>query len=158
MIPALAHAEYARYGVMHRNTFLNSPMLLDDHFRFREGLYFAGQVTGVEGYTELRGLGPWLPGLSCSRTWSGRIRTDWTDETVLGAMGRYVASANRNFQPMNATFGLLAPLAGKKIRVKKERYAGHRRALPAKDRRNRERTVKVGRAAPACATFLFFRR
>ena len=122
MIPALAHAEYARYGVMHRNTFLNSPMLLDDHFRFREGLYFAGQMTGVEGYIESAASGM-VAGLSLFQDLSGRPRTDWTDETVLGAMGRYVASANRNFQPMNATFGLLAPLAGKKIRVKKERYA-----------------------------------
>ena len=122
MIPALAHAEYARYGVMHRNTFLNSPTLLDDHFRFREGLYFAGQMTGVEGYIESAASGM-VAGLSLFQDLSGRPRTDWTDETVLGAMGRYVASANRNFQPMNATFGLLAPLAGKKIRVKKERYA-----------------------------------
>lgn len=122
MIPALAHAEYARYGVMHRNTFLNSPTLLDDHFRFRKGLYFAGQMTGVEGYIESAASGM-VAGLSLFQDLRGRPRTDWTDETVLGAMGRYVASANRNFQPMNATFGLLAPLAGKKIRVKKERYA-----------------------------------
>ena len=122
MIPALAHAEFARYGVMHRNTFLNSPQLLDDHFRFREGLYFAGQMTGVEGYIESAASGM-VAGLSLFQDLSGRPRTDWTDETVLGAMGRYVAAPNRNFQPMNATFGLLAPLSGKKIRVKKERYA-----------------------------------
>lgn len=122
MIPALAHAEFARYGVMHRNTFLNSPQLLDDHFRFREGLYFAGQMTGVEGYIESAASGM-VAGISLFQELSGKTRTDWTDETVLGAMGRYVAAPNRNFQPMNATFGLLAPLAGKKIRVKKERYA-----------------------------------
>ncbi|MGI5885241.1 MAG: methylenetetrahydrofolate--tRNA-(uracil(54)-C(5))-methyltransferase (FADH(2)-oxidizing) TrmFO [Candidatus Spyradocola sp.] len=122
MIPALAHAEYARYGVMHRNTFLNSPQLLDDHFRFREGLYFAGQMTGVEGYIESAASGL-VAGISLYQDLAGKPRTDWTDETVLGAMGRYVSTANRNFQPMNATFGLLAPLTGKKIRVKKERYA-----------------------------------
>ena len=122
MIPALAHAEFVRYGVMHRNTFLNSPQLLDDHFRFREGLYFAGQMTGVEGYIESAASGM-VAGISLFQELSGQTRTDWTDETVLGAMGRYVAAPNRNFQPMNATFGLLAPLAGKKIRVKKERYA-----------------------------------
>ena len=78
MIPALAHAEYARYGVMHRNTFLNSPTLLDDHFRFREGLYFAGQMTGVEGYIESAASGM-VAGLSLFQDLSGgRARTGRT--------------------------------------------------------------------------------
>lgn len=122
MIPGLEHAEFARYGVMHRNTFLNSPQLLDDHFRLREGLYFAGQMTGVEGYIESAASGM-LAGISMWQDLCGKERTDWTDLTVIGAMGKYISTPNRNFQPMNATFGVMAPLEGKKIRVKKERYA-----------------------------------
>ena len=122
MIPGLEHAEFPRYGVMHRNTFLNSPQLLDDHFRLREGLYFAGQMTGVEGYIESAASGM-LAGISMWQDLCGKERTDWTDLTVIGAMGKYISTPNRNFQPMNATFGVMAPLEGKKIRVKKERYA-----------------------------------
>ena len=122
MIPGLENAEFVRYGVMHRNTFLNSPELLDDHFKMRDGLYFAGQMTGVEGYIESAASGM-MAGISLAQELQGKERTDWTDKTVLGAMGRYVSTQNRNFQPMNATFGVLAPLEGKKIRHKKERYA-----------------------------------
>ena len=120
MIPALKNAEYARYGVMHRNTFLNSPELLDDHYRLREGLYFAGQMTGVEGYIESAASGM-IAGISLAQELAGQARTDWTDLTCIGAMGRYVAAHNRNFQPMNATFGIMAPLDGPRIRNKKER-------------------------------------
>ena len=122
MIPGLENAEFVRYGVMHRNTFLNSPELLDDHFKMRDGLYFAGQMTGVEGYIESAASGM-LAGISLAEELQGKERTDWTDKTVIGAMGRYVSTANRSFQPMNATFGVMAPLEGKKIRHKKERYA-----------------------------------
>lgn len=121
MIPGLEHAEFVRYGVMHRNTFLNSPGMLDDHFKFRDGLYFAGQMTGVEGYIESAASGM-LAGISLAQELQGRERTNWTDQTAIGAMGRYVSTPNRNFQPMNATFGLMAPLEGKKVRNKKERY------------------------------------
>ncbi len=121
MIPGLERAEFVRYGVMHRNTFLNSPELLDDHFKLRDGLYFAGQMTGVEGYIESAASGM-IAGISLAEELQGKERTDWTDKTVLGAMGRYVSTPNRNFQPMNATFGVLAPYEGKKIRNKKERY------------------------------------
>lgn len=121
MIPGLEHAEFVRYGVMHRNTFLNSPQLLDDHYKLRDGLYFAGQMTGVEGYIESAASGM-LAAISLWQDLSGKPRTDWTDRTVIGAMGRYVSTPNRNFQPMNATFGIMAPLEGKKIRIKKERY------------------------------------
>lgn len=121
MIPGLEHAQYARYGVMHRNTFLNSPQLLDDHYKLRDGLYFAGQMTGVEGYVESAASGM-VAGIAMAQELAGRARTDWTDETVLGALGRYVSTPNRNFQPMNATFGILKPLEGKRVRAKKERY------------------------------------
>ena len=121
MIPGLENAEFVRYGVMHRNTFLNSPELLDDHFKLRDGLYFAGQMTGVEGYIESAASGM-LAGISLAEELQGKPRTDWTDKTVIGAMGRYVSTPNRSFQPMNATFGVMAPLEGKKIRHKKERY------------------------------------
>lgn len=122
MIPGLEHAEFARYGVMHRNTYLNSPGFLDEHYRCigREDLFFAGQMTGVEGYVESAGSGL-MAGLSMARQLKGEAPIDFTDRTAIGAMGRYIATPNRDFQPMNANFGLMAPLE-KRIRSKKERY------------------------------------
>ena len=79
-------------------------------------------MTGVEGYIESAASGM-LAGISMWQDLCGKERTDWTDLTVIGAMGKYISTPNRNFQPMNATFGVMAPLEGKKIRVKKERYA-----------------------------------
>ena len=116
MIPGLENAEFARYGVMHRNTFLHSPGFLNAHFEMisRPQCYFAGQMTGVEGYVESAASGL-LCGLSLGR-----------DFTAMGAMGRYVSTPNRDFQPMNCTFGLLDGLLvdkqHKKIRNKQERY------------------------------------
>lgn len=121
MIPGMEHAEFVRYGVMHRNTFLNSPGLLDDHFKLRDGLYFAGQMTGVEGYIESAASGM-LAGISLAQELAGKSRTDFTDLTCIGAMGKYVSTPNASFQPMNAAFGVMAPLEGKKVRNKKERY------------------------------------
>ena len=124
MIPGLEHAEFVRYGVMHRNSFLDSPRLLGADYALRSNpnCFFAGQMTGVEGYIESAASGM-LAGISMWQDLCGKERTDWTDLTVIGAMGKYISTPNRNFQPMNATFGVMAPLEGKKIRVKKERYA-----------------------------------
>ena len=109
LIPGLEKARYARFGAMHRNTFLNSPGLLDQDFRLREGLYFAGQMTGVEGYIESAASGL-VAGVCLAAELAGRPRPDFTDETVLGAMGRYISTPNRHFQPMNANFGVMAEL------------------------------------------------
>ncbi len=119
LIPGLEKARYARYGVMHRNTFLNSPELLDCRFRLREGLYFAGQMTGVEGYIESAASGL-VAGVSLAAELQGRPLPDFTGETVLGAMGRYISTPNRNFQPMNANFGVMDELPSR-IRNKRER-------------------------------------
>ena len=121
LIPGLEKARYARFGAMHRNTFLNSPGLLDQDFRLREGLYFAGQMTGVEGYIESAASGL-VAGVCLAAELAGRPRPDFTDETVLGAMGRYISTPNRHFQPMNANFGVMAELP-RRVRNKQERYA-----------------------------------
>ena len=123
MIPGLAHAEFVRYGVMHRNTFLNSPALLDGDFSFRRrpGLYFAGQITGVEGYMESAGSGI-LAGINLARRLQGREPLLLPETTMLGALSRHVSQyAGKDFQPMGANFGVLPPLP-EKIRDKRQRY------------------------------------
>ena len=123
MIPGLAHAEFVRYGVMHRNTFLNSPQLLDGDFSFRRrpGLYFAGQITGVEGYMESAGSGI-LAGINLARRLQGREPLLLPETTMLGALSRHVSQyAGKDFQPMGANFGVLPPLP-EKIRDKRQRY------------------------------------
>ena len=123
MIPGLAHAEFVRYGVMHRNTFLNSPALLDGDFSFRRrpGLYFAGQITGVEGYMESAGSGI-LAGINLARRLNGRGPLLLPETTMLGALSRHVSQyAGKDFQPMGANFGVLPPLP-EKIRDKRQRY------------------------------------
>ena len=127
MIPGLENAEFARMGVMHRNTFLNSPGFLDDTYRVinRPELYFAGQITGVEGYVESAASGL-LAGLSMAYRMHGDTPPRFSGKTALGAMGRYISSPNKRFQPMNCAFGLIDPLGyapgEKKIRNKQERY------------------------------------
>jgi methylenetetrahydrofolate--tRNA-(uracil-5-)-methyltransferase len=127
LIPGLEHAEYARYGVMHRNTFLNSPGFLNDRFEMinRPLCYFAGQMTGVEGYVESAGSGL-VAGWSLACQLSGTVMPSLPGYTAIGALGRYVSTPNRNFQPMNCTFGIIDPLppssGKKKIRDKKTRY------------------------------------
>ncbi len=123
MIPGLEHAEFVRYGVMHRNTFLPSPGLLsfDYQMRTRPGLYFAGQITGVEGYVESASSGL-LAALELSRALRGLPPVDFTAGTAIGALGHYVAEyAGNDFQPMNVTFGIMDPLS-ERIRNKQERY------------------------------------
>ncbi len=127
LIPGLEHAEYARYGVMHRNTFLNSPGFLNDRFEMinRPLCYFAGQMTGVEGYVESAASGL-VAGWSLACQLSGTVMPSLPGYTAIGALGRYVSTPNRNFQPMNCTFGIIDPLppssGKKKIRDKKTRY------------------------------------
>ncbi len=127
MIPGLEHAEFARYGVMHRNTFLDSPGFLNSHFEMisRPQTYFAGQMTGVEGYVESAASGL-LAGLSLGHDLRGLGTVDFPGLTAMGAMGRYVSTPNHRFQPMNCTFGLIDSLPvdreHKKIRNKQMRY------------------------------------
>lgn len=124
MIPGLEHAEYARYGVMHRNTFLNSPKILTSGFAFRENpdLFFAGQMTGVEGYMESAASGI-MAGINAVRRLSGKGPLLLPETTMIGALARYVESGGAgSFQPMGVNFGLLPPLT-EKIRDKRERYA-----------------------------------
>ncbi len=109
MIPALAKGEYLRYGVMHRNTYLSSPDILNADFSVKENpaLFFAGQITGVEGYVESAASGL-LAGLNMWRRANGKNTLVPSDRTVLGALAHYVATPNRDYQPMNANFGILA--------------------------------------------------
>lgn len=124
MIPALKNAEFVRYGVMHRNTFIDSPKVLnaDYSFRTREGLYFAGQITGVEGYMESASSGI-LAGINAARHIKGEQPLVLKNTTMMGALAEYISSSpSKDFQPMGANFGILPPLA-EKIRDKRERYA-----------------------------------
>lgn len=127
MIPGLEHAEFARLGVMHRNTFLNSPGFLDDTFRVinRPQLSFAGQITGVEGYVESAASGL-LVGLTTAYRALGKEAPHFSGQTAIGAMARYVSTPNKRFQPMNCAFGLIDPLevkpGEKRIRNKQQRY------------------------------------
>ena len=122
MIPGLEHAEFLRYGVMHRNTFLHSPGFLDANYQMisRPGTYFAGQMTGVEGYVESASSGM-VAGISLARQLLGLPPVDFTDLTAIGALGRHVSQATGDFQPMNANFGLIAAYP-RRIRSKQERY------------------------------------
>ncbi len=131
LIPGLENAEIVRYGVMHRNTFMNSPKVLQDTYQFknRDNLFFAGQMTGVEGYVESAASGL-IAGINAARMLKGEELLAFPAETVIGSMVHYITSANeKNFQPMNANFGLLPDLPVK-IKGKKERNEEHaKRAL-----------------------------
>ncbi|MBR6549431.1 MAG: methylenetetrahydrofolate--tRNA-(uracil(54)-C(5))-methyltransferase (FADH(2)-oxidizing) TrmFO [Clostridia bacterium] len=123
MIPALKNAEYVRYGVMHRNTFLDSPRLLNQDFSLKENpdLFFAGQMTGVEGYMESAASGI-LAGVNAYRRLTGQASLALPETTMMGALSRHIGNQNTaDFQPMGASFGLLPPLP-ELIRDKKERY------------------------------------
>ena len=122
MIPGLEHAEFLRYGVMHRNTFLHAPGFLDEHYQMiaRPGTYFAGQMTGVEGYVESASSGL-VAGISLARQLQGMEPVEFTRLTAIGALAHHVAHAVGDFQPMNANFGLIEPYE-KRIRNKQERY------------------------------------
>jgi methylenetetrahydrofolate--tRNA-(uracil-5-)-methyltransferase len=120
MIPALKNAEFVRYGVMHRNTYLNSPKLLDRYYRLREQprISFAGQMTGVEGYVESAASGM-LVGIETAARVLGLPPVDFPQETAIGALGLYISGGSvGDFQPMNINFGIIKPL---EYRVKGKR-------------------------------------
>ena len=127
MIPGLESAEFSRFGIMHRNTYLDSPKLLDATYALRKDprIYFAGQMTGVEGYVESAGSG-FLSGLfAAAKIHEQLLPVSFSDSTMLGAMAAYVSDQNvRTFSPMNANFGLIAPL-GYKVHSKKEKYLAY---------------------------------
>ena len=135
MIPALKNAEFMRYGVMHRNTFLNAPELLDASFRMksRPNLLFAGQMTGVEGYMESAAAGI-LAGINACRMVRGQEPFILPRDTMMGALAAHVSTPNADYQPMGANFGIL-PTLETHIRDKKMRYAAlAQRALESLDR------------------------
>ncbi len=123
MIPALHDAQFVRYGVMHRNSFLNSPRVLTSYFNMKEmpDIFFAGQITGVEGYMESAAAGI-LAGINAARKFRGEQMLLLPENTMLGALSRYVENTEtKNYQPMGAAIGLLPPLE-ERIRDKHERY------------------------------------
>lgn len=127
MIPGLENAVFLRYGVMHRNTYINSPGFLDRDYSVKEcpRVYFAGQMTGVEGYIESAASG-FLAGLSAACTLTGHPFPDFTDKTMIGAMAKYVSEGGESdFQPMNANFGIIAPLGVKLKGGKRPRYEAY---------------------------------
>ena len=135
MIPGLEKAEYARYGVMHRNTYLNGPDVLGDNFALRTNplFRFAGQMTGVEGYMESAASGL-VAGVMLSRRLRGLNEPTLPGTTMLGALVRHTTTKTTNYQPMNANFGILDPLE-KRVRGKKFRYeAMSERALADLDK------------------------
>ena len=124
MIPALKNAEFVRYGVMHRNTFIDSPRLLNSDYSFRKrgNLFFAGQITGVEGYMESASSGI-MAGINMVRLLQGKETLVLPETSMMGALMRYISDESvKNFQPMGANFGVLPPIEPK-IRDKQERYA-----------------------------------
>ena len=135
MIPALKNAEFVRYGVMHRNTYLDSPRLLDRYYRVKAEprICFAGQVTGVEGYVESTASGC-LAALEMARRIQGKSPADFPQETANGALALYISNESvANFQPMNVNFGIMPPL-GYRVKGKRNKNAElSRRALEALD-------------------------
>lgn len=135
MIPGLENAEFVRFGVMHKNTYLNSPQLLDKHFNLRSNkrFYFAGQMTGVEGYVESAASGL-MAGLAAARAVLELPEVEFPDVTAHGALANYISNpAIENFQPMNINFGLIPPLT---VRIRKKREKNAQiaaRALKALD-------------------------
>lgn len=123
MFPALKNAEFLRFGVMHRNTFIDSPRLLNGDFSLRSNpyIFFGGQITGVEGYMESAASGL-MAGINLSKRLKGEETVILPEDTMIGALSRYISDESvKNFQPMGANFGVLPPLL-EKIRDKQERY------------------------------------
>ena len=122
MIPGLKNAEFIKYGVMHRNTYINSPKLLDNKYNLKNNpnIFFAGQITGVEGYVESIASGM-VAAINAISNFRNEDKKILPNTTVIGALAEYISSPNEKFQPMNANFGILPALEGK-IRDKQERY------------------------------------
>ena len=133
LIPGLENAEFVKYGVMHRNTYINSSRLLDETYclKSNNNIYFAGQITGVEGYVESISSGM-VAALNVVEKFKEKSKKEsknkndneviFPETTVIGALAKYISTENKKFQPMNANFGILPELEGKKIKDKKERY------------------------------------
>ena len=123
MIPGLENAEFAKYGVMHRNTFINSTKLLDRTYQLKKNknIYFAGQITGVEGYVESISSGL-VSGINAVKQLKQEEKIEFSEYTMIGALAKYISTPNDKFQPMNANYGILPELEGKKISDKKLKY------------------------------------
>ena len=124
-IPGLEQADFVKYGVMHRNTYINSSELLDETYNLKSNnnIYFAGQITGVEGYVESISSGMIASLNAINKFKNIDKKVTFPNTTVIGALSKYIATPNEKFQPMNANFGILPELEGKKIKDKKERYS-----------------------------------
>jgi len=122
MIPGLENAEFVKYGVMHRNTYINSTNLLDNTYNLKSNtnIFFAGQITGVEGYVESISSGL-VAGINAVNKLLNKSKVQFSSKTVIGALSNYISTENKNFQPMNANFGILSEL-DEKIKDKKLRY------------------------------------
>lgn len=122
MIPGLESAEFVRYGVMHRNSYINSPELLDATLQYRKDphVFFAGQLTGVEGYLESASMGL-LAGINAARLLQGKPCLTFSKRTAIGGLSQYISTPHDNFQPMNINFGIMEPLGIKKRMKKKEK-------------------------------------
>lgn len=127
IFPALKNAEFLRYGVMHRNTYIKSPDILDSHFavKGKPYTYFAGQITGVEGYVESVASGL-MAAISLDRRLSGKEDVDFTDLTVSGALSLHCATPCEDFQPMNANYGILSPIGRMRDKAEKKRVLSQR--------------------------------
>ena len=122
LIPGLENAEFVKYGVMHRNTYINSSILLDNTYNLKQNtnIYFAGQITGVEGYVESISSGL-VAGVNVANKVLGKQKQIFPKETVIGSLADYISTENKKFQPMNANFGIL-PELNEKIKDKQTRY------------------------------------
>ena len=122
LIPGLENAEFVKYGVMHRNTYINSSILLDNTYNLKQNtnIYFAGQITGVEGYVESISSGL-VAGVNAANKVLGKQKQIFPKETVIGSLADYISTENKKFQPMNANFGIL-PELNEKIKDKQTRY------------------------------------
>ena len=119
MIPGLEQAEFVRYGVMHRNSYINSPHILNATLQAKknENIFFAGQLTGVEGYLESASMGL-LAGINAAKRMTGKDCLTFSKKTAIGGLSQYISTENDHFQPMNINFGIMEPLGIKK-RMKK---------------------------------------
>ncbi len=126
MIPALKNADFVRYGVMHRNTYINSPDLLDASYNLKgTKIFFAGQISGVEGYVESISSGL-VAGINAANLFEDKEKTIYDEETVIGALAKYISTENKDFQPMNANFGLFNCTQRFKSKVEKYQYLAER--------------------------------
>ena len=122
LIPGLENAEFVKYGVMHKNTYINSSKLLDNTYNLKlnKNIYFAGQISGVEGYVESISSG-YMAAINAVQQYNNKEKIVFSSETMIGALAKYISTENQKFQPMNANFGIL-PQFDEKIRDKKEKY------------------------------------